>query len=89
MGAPRKGFRRHIHIDPYVYPGISPRIDKFLEWYDSVPARQRTRMCFDLLVAATNGELGVAQTVSLKNEQEDVAQAALSSLLANMTMEED
>ena len=89
MGAPRKGFRRHIHIDPYVYPETSPRIDKFLEWYDSVPSRRRTKMCFDLLVAATNGELGVALAVSLQDEQEDVAQAALSSLLANMTMEED
>jgi len=89
MGAPRKGYRRHIFINPYVYPGTSPRIDKFLEWYDSVPARQRSKMCFELLVAATNGELGVAQAVSLKDEQEDVAQAALSSLLANMTMDED
>ena len=84
MGAPRKGFRRHIHIDPYVYPGTSPRIDKFLEWYDSVPARQRTRMCFDLLVAATNGELGVAQAVSLQDEQEDVAQAAFVRVLTNL-----
>jgi hypothetical protein len=89
MSAPRKGFRRHIHIDPYVYPKTSARIDKFLEWFDSVPARQRTKLCFDLLVAAANGELGVSQAVSLGDEQEDVAQAALSSLLANMTIDED
>jgi hypothetical protein len=46
-------------------------------------------MCFDLLVAAANGELGVAQTVALGDEQEDVAQAAFSSLLANMILDED
>jgi hypothetical protein len=64
-------------------------MDKFLEWYDSVPARQRTKICFDLLVAAANGELGAAPVVLLNDEQEDVAQAALSSLLANMTLDED
>jgi hypothetical protein len=89
MSAPQKGFRRHIYINPYVYPKTNARIDKFLEWYDSVPARQRTKMCFDLLVAAANGELGVAQTVALGDEQEDVAQAAFSSLLANMILDED
>jgi hypothetical protein len=90
MGAPRKGPRRHLHIDPYVYPGTSARIDKFLEWFDSVPARQRTKICFDLLVAAANGELGVAQAVSLMDEQEDdVAQAAFLSLLANMKIDEE
>ena len=76
-------------MDPYVYPKTNARIDKFLEWYDSVPARQRTKICFDLLVAAANGELGAAPVVLLNDEQEDVAQAAFSSLLANMTLDED
>jgi hypothetical protein len=89
MGAPKKGVRRRIHINPYVYPKTNARIDKFLEWYDSVPARQRTKICFDLLVAAANGELGAAPVVLLNDEQEDVAQAAFSSLLANMTLDED
>jgi hypothetical protein len=89
MSAPKKGFRRHIYINPYVYPKTDARMDKFLEWYDSVPARQRTKICFDLLVAAANGELGAAPVVLLNDEQEDVAQAALSSLLANMTLDED
>jgi len=89
MGAPKKGVRRRIHINPYVYPKTNARMDKFLEWYDSVPARQRTKMCFDLLVAAANEELGMVQSVLLSDEQEDVAQAALSSLLANMTLDED
>lgn len=89
MAAPKKGFRRHLHVDPYVYPNVSGRVDKFLVWYDSQPPRTRTKMCFDLLVAAVNGELGIAQTLSLADEDAEQSQKALESLLANMLMDED
>ena len=90
MAAPKKGPRRHIHIDPYVYLDKGQRSDKALAWYDSQPAGQRTRMCWELIVAAVNGELGVAvAAVNLADEDAERSQAALESLLANMVMDED
>jgi hypothetical protein len=89
MAAPKKGPRRHLHIDPYVYLDKGLRVDKALAWYDSQPAGQRTRLCWDLIIAAVNGELGVAQTVDLGGADAERSQAALESLLANMVMDED
>ena len=89
MARPKKGTRQHIHIDPYVYPNESARVDKALEWFNAQPSGQRTRLCWDLIVAAVNGELGVAQVVSFRNEEAEAAQAALEGLLANMVMDED
>jgi hypothetical protein len=88
MARPKKGPRRHLHIDPYVYPNGSDRVDKALAWYDSQPAGQRTRMCWELIIAAVNGELGVAPIMVLDNEDAERSQAALESLLANMVMDE-
>lgn len=89
MARPKKGIRQHVHIDPYVYPGDGGRVDKALEWFNAQPAGQRTRMCWELIVAAVNGELGVASTVSvMTNEDEQIAQAALENLLKNMVMDE-
>jgi hypothetical protein len=42
-----------------------------------------------LIIAAVNGELGVAQTVDLGGADAERSQAALESLLANMVMDED
>jgi hypothetical protein len=89
MARPKKGPRRHLHIDPYVYPNGSARVDKALAWYESQPAGQRTRMCWELIIAAVNGELGVASTVALGDEDAERSQAALESLLANMVMDEE
>jgi hypothetical protein len=89
MAAPKKGPRRHLHIDPYVYLDKGARVDKALAWYDNQPAGQRTRMCWELIVAAVNGELGVAQSVDMADADAGHAQAALESLLANMVMDED
>jgi hypothetical protein len=89
MGAPKKGPRRHIHIDPYVYLDKGARVDKALAWYDSQTAGQRTRMCWELIIAAVNGELGVAQSVMIGDQDSEKSQAALESLLVNMVMDED
>jgi hypothetical protein len=90
MGAPKKGPRRHLHIDPYVYLDKGERVDKALAWFDSQPTGQRTRLCWELIIAAVNGELGVAPVVSSVADADDhVAQAALESLLKNMAMDED
>lgn len=83
------GERRHLHVDPYIWAGESARLDKLVVWYDALPARQRTRMVVELLVAAIHGELGVAAPLDLGSGEDDAAQAALSSLLANMVMDED
>jgi len=42
-----------------------------------------------LITAAVNGELGVAQTVSMADEDAEQSQNALDKLLANMLMDED
>lgn len=89
MGAPKKGIRQHVHIDPYVYPGKSERVDKALAWFNAQPSGQRTRLCWELIVAAVNGELGVAAAISLRDEDDDAAQTALAALLANMIMDEE
>jgi hypothetical protein len=89
MPRPKKGPRRHLHIDPYVYPNESTRVDKALAWYESQPAGQRTKMCWELIIAAVNGELGVAPIMALGDEDAERSQAALESLLANMVMDED
>lgn len=89
MARPKKGFRRHLHIDPYVYPNGSARVDKFLAWFDAQVPGQRTAMCLELIVAAVNGELGVASTVAVGDADVERSQQALESLLANMVMDED
>lgn len=89
MAAPKKGFRRHIHIDPYVYPAIDPRVDKALAWYDAMPNGKRTKLCWDLIVAAVNGELGIASSTTLIDEDADRSQKALDDLLRNMVLDED
>ncbi len=99
MARPKKpGVARHLHIDPYVWVkeedrsktvDENMRVDKFLAWFDSQPAGQRTAMCLELIVAAVNGELGVASTVAIGTEDDGRAQAALEGLLKNMVMDED
>jgi len=89
MAAPKKGPRRHLHIDPYVYLDKGGRVDKAMAWYDSQPAGQRTRMCWELIIAAVNGELGVAQHIDLGDVDSERSQKALESLLANMVMDDD
>ena len=88
MGAPKKGPRRHLHFDPYVYPGLDARVDKVLAWYDAQPAGKRTRLLWGLVTAAVNGELGVAQSVMIADDGAEQAQVALEGLLKNMVMDE-
>jgi hypothetical protein len=91
MARPRKkGVRRHLHIDPYLWmEEMSPRELKALAWYDAHPNGQRTRLCWELIVAAVNGELGVASSVALVDEDAAQAQRALDDLLANMVLDDD
>jgi len=89
MAAPKKGPRRHLFINPYVYPDTSKRVDKALAWWDSLPSGERTKIAWELIVAAANGELGVAQAVMIGDQDAERDQAALESLLANMVMDED
>lgn len=95
------GVPRHIHIDPYVRVkgktgdefslsvNGDPRIDKALGWLDSHPKGTVTAMCWDLIVAAINGELGVAVTVSSIDVDKQRVQKALDNMLNNMDFEED
>jgi len=99
MAPPKKpGVVRHLHIDPYVR--VQPenhsasfaedkRLDRFLTWWDGLPSRQRTRMALDLLVAACNGELGVAPNVSMDGDANAEDKSALDELLKNMLMDEE
>ena len=99
MAAPKKpGEVRHLHIDPYVRvkaenPSASfagdRRLDRFLAWWDSLPQRQRTKMALALLIAATNGELGVAQSVSMDGDEATENKSALAELLNNMALDEE
>jgi hypothetical protein len=89
MAAPKKGPRRHLHIDPYVYLDKGPRVDKALAWYDSQLPGERTKNAWDLIVAAVNGELGVAPNVTLGDDDVERSQADLQSLLSNMVMDEE
>lgn len=101
MAAPKKpGITRHLHIDPYVR--VKPenhsesfegdkRLDRFLEWWDGLPSRKRTKMALDLLVAACCGELSVARLdmSAMPDEDDQMADAALEALLNNMSMDEE
>ncbi len=99
MAPPKKpGLVRHLHIDPYVRvkqenPSSSfendKRLDRFLEWWDGLPSRQRTGMALELLVAACNGELGVAPNVDMDGEGNAEDKSALAELLNNMSMDEE
>ena len=89
MARPRKGFRRRIRIDTYVYPGSDARVDKALAWFDAIPGGVRTKMCWDLIIAAVNGELGVASSTTLADEDADRSKKALDDLLKNMVLEEE
>lgn len=99
MARPKKpGVARHLHIDPYVRVAVddsrktidgNARVDKALAWYDAQPEGERTKLCWNLIVAAVNGELGVAPSVSLVDEDAAQAQRALDDLLANMVLDED
>ena len=99
MAAPKKpGEVRHLHIDPYVRvkpenPSASfvndKRLDRFLIWWDGLPSRQRTKLALDLLVAATNGELGVAPSVSMDDGESLENKSALDELLKNMALDEE
>ena len=101
MAAPKKpGVVRHLHIDPYVrvipqnkstsYSG-DKRLDKTLAWFDSLPPRQATKLAWELIIAACNGELGVArQDMSvMADEDEQRAEAALEALLNNMSKDDE
>lgn len=83
------GNRRHLHIDPYIWEGEDPRRDKLAAWYDTLPARQRTKMIVDLLVAAIHGELGVAIAADMSDEDSAQNKSALEDLLKNMAMDEE
>lgn len=89
MARPKKGLRRHLHIDPYVYPGTDARVDKALAWFDAQPGGERTKICWELIIAAVNGELGVAQTTSLVDDDAERAHKALEDMLKNMVVDED
>jgi len=99
MAPPKKpGVVRHLHIDPYVrvkaentsasFDG-DKRLDHFLGWWDGLPPRQRTKMALELLVAACNGELGIAPSVVMDGDGSSEDQSALAELLNNMAFEEE
>jgi hypothetical protein len=85
----KNGERRHLHIDPYIWRGESARLDRLVEWYDALPARQRTRMVIDLLTAAIHGELGVAPLAVMGDDDAEKNQSALADLLKNMALDEE
>lgn len=101
MAAPKKpGVVRHLHIDPYVRVrpedrsisyGGDKRLDKTLAWFDSLPPRQATKLAWELIIAACNGELGVARLnmSAMADEDDQRAEAALEALLNNMAMDEE
>ena len=99
MAAPKKpGVRRHLYIDPYVRvkpndPSASfdnnKRLDRFLIFWDGLPNHQRTKMAFDLLIAACNGELGVAPGVVMDGDENAENKSALDELLKNMVFDEE
>jgi len=99
MARPRKaGFPLHLHIDPYVWVkkenhAVSvdgnARLDKALAWYNAQPSGDRTRLCWDLIIAAVNGELGVAPAVVMGDDDATENKSALNELLKNMAMDEE
>lgn len=101
-GRPRlPGVARHIHIDPYVRVqgktgeefalsvNGDPRIDKALRWLDSHPKGKVTAMCWELIVAAVNGELGIASVPAIMDDDTERTQKALQDMLNNMVFEDD
>lgn len=101
-GRPRlPGVARHIHIDPYVRVkgktgdefslsvNRDPRIDKALRWLDSHPKGKVTAMCWELIVAAVNGELGIASVPAIMDDDTERTQKALQDMLNNMVFEDD
>ena len=101
-GRPRlPGVARHIHIDPYVRVkgktgeafALSvhgdPRIDRALRWLDSHPKGRVTAMCWDLIVAAINGELGIAAAPAMQDNDTERTKKELQDMLKNMVFEED
>lgn len=100
MPAPRKPGRvRHLHIDPYVrvkYDNFSAsfandkRLDKTLAWWDGLPPRQRSKLAWELIIAACNGELGVAPSTLMDGDDDATEnKSALNELLRNMVLEEE
>lgn len=99
MARPKKpGVPRHLHIDPYVWvkaenTSVSVdgniRLDRALAWYESQPNGERTRLCWELIIAAVNGELGIAPAVTMGDEDAAQNKSALDELLRNMVMEEE
>lgn len=94
----KKGFPLHLHIDPYVWVkeenhAVSvdgnARLDRALAWYNSQPSGDRTRLCWELIIAAVNGELGVAPAVVMGDGDADENKLALNELLKNMALEEE
>ena len=94
----KPGVRRHLHVSPYVFVKEenksatfdgNARVDKALAWYDAQPAGKRQSIVWELLIAAVNGELGVAQTVSLVDEDSERTRKALDDMLKNMVLDED
>ncbi len=83
------GTRRHLHIDPYIWAGEDPRKDKLVEWYDALPARKRTKMVVELLLAAIHGELGAAVAADMSGAENEENKSALEDLLKNMRMDEE
>lgn len=99
MARPKKpGVARHLHIDPYVWVKRennsasvdgNARLDKALAWYDAQPSGDRTRLCWDLIIAAVNGELGIAPAVMMNDGEAAENKSALDELLKNMVMDEE
>ncbi len=99
MAPPVKpGVARHFHFDPYVRVkkddmsasiDEDARIDKTLKWIDSQPSGLRTKLIWELIVAAVNGELGIAPSVSMEDGDAELNESALRSLLANMELNEE
>lgn len=91
MAPPVKpGKVRHLHIDPYVRVkpennsasmGGDARLDRALAWYDAQPSGTRTRLCWELIIAAVNGELGIAPAVSMEDGESEENKSALNELL--------
>lgn len=99
MGAPKKpGYARHLHFDPYVHVyeddhnrsiDNDARIDRFLAWCDAIPFKKRTGMVFELIVAAVNGELGIAPGLETSGNVDDESKERLNDLLENMVLDEE
>ena len=99
MAPPVKpGKVRHLHIDPYVRVNEDDnsasvdgdaRLNRALAWYDAQPSGERTRLCWELIIAAVNGELGIAPAVSMEDGDAEENKSALNELLKNMVLDEE